>query len=66
MNDPGPSSLPSLPSQPAASYATDDDPFVSPTQMDMFLVSTATSDYGVHEPPTRERFHSISHLLRAP
>ncbi|KAF8261431.1 hypothetical protein EI94DRAFT_1746016 [Lactarius quietus] len=47
MNDPGPSSRPNLTSpQPAAGYAIDDDPFVSPSQMDMFRVSTATSDYG--------------------
>jgi hypothetical protein len=47
MNDPGPSSRPSLSSQPAPSYAIDDDPFVSSTQIDMFRVSTATTDYGV-------------------
>ena len=44
MNDPGPSSRPTLSSQPA--YAIDDDPFVSTPQMDMFRVSTATEDYG--------------------
>ena len=47
MNDPSPSSRPSLSLQPQASYAIDDDPFVSPTQVDIFRVSTATSDYGV-------------------
>lgn len=49
MNDPGPSCRPSLSLQPPASYAIDDDPFVSPTQLDMFRVSTATSesDYSV-------------------
>jgi hypothetical protein len=49
MNDPGPSSRPSLSLQPPASYAIDDDPFVSPTQLDTIRVSTATSesDYSV-------------------
>ena len=48
MNDPGPSSRPSLSSQVSPAYAVDDDPFVSHTQMDSFRVSTATSDYGVY------------------
>jgi hypothetical protein len=47
MNDPGPSSRPSLSSPPAPAYAINDDPFVSNTQMDIFRGSTATSDYGV-------------------
>ncbi|KAH8980165.1 Ion transport protein-domain-containing protein [Lactarius hatsudake] len=47
MNNPGPSSRPSSSSQPAPAYAIDDDPFMSPTQVDRFRVSTATSDYGV-------------------
>ena len=47
MNDPGPSSRPSLSSQPPVDYAIDDDPFVSSAQIDMFRVSTATTDYGV-------------------
>ena len=56
MNDPGSLSWPTLSSQPAASYTIDDDPFVSLTEMDMFRVSKATSDYivrgiRVHEPP---------------
>ncbi|KAF8260561.1 hypothetical protein EI94DRAFT_1706200 [Lactarius quietus] len=46
MNDPGPSSRPNLTSNPVAGYTIDDDPFVSPSQMDMFRVSAATSDYG--------------------
>ena len=48
MNDPGPSSRPSLSLQPPASFAIDDDPFVS-THMDTFRDSTATSesDYSV-------------------
>ncbi|KAF8263833.1 hypothetical protein EI94DRAFT_1739869 [Lactarius quietus] len=50
MNDPGPWSRSNLTSsQPAAGYPIDDDPFVSPSQMDMFRASTATSDY-VSEP----------------
>jgi hypothetical protein len=48
MNDPGPSSRPSLSFQPPASYTIDDDP-ISPTQLDTFRASTATSvsDYSV-------------------
>ena len=48
MNDPGPSSRPSLSLQPPASFAIDDDPFVSSTHIDTFRDSTATSesDYG--------------------
>jgi hypothetical protein len=49
MNDPGPSSRPSLSLQPPASYAVDGDHFISPTQLDTLRASTATSesDYSV-------------------
>ena len=47
MNGPGPWPRPGLSSQPVPAGAIDDNPFISPTQMDRFRVSTATSYYGV-------------------